>query len=502
MFTKYLMHWLDQTTMYRVVLYALSLIAFSALTLSVAGVLSMSPLALLVSFVAVTVGATLAHGVCVFATKAPANIESSFITAFILFLIVTPVSTLTELGVLTVLGAAAIVLKYVVRYRLRHIFNPVALVLVLAALFGYIGAEWWVGSRYLLPVVLIAGIAVVMKTRRWPLVLTYVVVSTVTVVLAFWNLSPAYDTFVRHFLSWPTIFFAAFMLTEPLSLPSTKRLQYLYAALVALLSSIPFHLGPLYGTPELALLAANVMTLVVDRPVRARLSFLRKETVGNDTVEYTFASERPLSFVAGQYLEWTLPHAKPDLRGIRRYFTIASAPGTNEVSFAVRHMNNGSSFKRALASLAPGATMYATQRAGDFTLRNDAAPQVWIAGGIGITPFVSMIRAAIDRNESLNATLFYCNKTELDIAYEPLLAEAMEKGLKVVHVLMEPAASGRAHETGFITEAMLIKYDVAPASTTFYISGPPGLVVAYKKMLRTMKVSPRRIVTDYFPGLA
>ncbi len=499
---KLLAAWLDGTTMYRVVLYALTLISFAALTLSVAGVLAVTPLALVASFAAVLVGVAVGHSACVYVFKAPGNIESSFITGLILFLILTPESAPLPLLILAFIGAVAIALKYVVRYRLRHVFNPVALVLVLASLFGYLGAEWWVGSRYLLPIVLLAGTAVVIKTRRWPLVLTYVGVSLLTVIAVFWQPSPISELVVRHFISWPTIFFAAFMLTEPLSLPSTKRLQYAYAAVAAVLSSVPFHIGPVYGTPELALLVANLVTFVADKPARLRVTLLRKTDVGAATVEYTFASEQLVSFVPGQYMEWTLPHEKPDVRGIRRYFTIASAPGTKEVSFAVREVPQPSSWKQALSVMVPGDTLYAAQRAGDFTLDRTTEHRVFIAGGIGVTPFVSFVRSAVAAGEHLNATLFYCNKTESDIAYQDLFMAAGAVGVKLVHVLSDTAESELVHETGFITEAMLKRHVSEWASATYYISGPPGLVNAYRSLLRTMGVPRRRIVTDYFPGLA
>ncbi len=494
--------YLDGLTMYRVVLYALSAIAFAALVLSIAGVLAVTPLALLLSCAVLVVSAVVTHVVLVRLTGAPGNIESTYITALILVLILTPVLTVGGLVMLALIGASSIALKYIVRYRLRHIFNPVALVLVLFGLTGYYGAEWWVGSRYLLPVVALAALAVVVKTRRWPLVFTYVGVSTIVTTIVFLELTPWHETMLRHFISWPTIFFAAFMLTEPLGLPSTKRLQYGYAAIAAVLSSIPFSIGPLYGTPELALLAANLFTVVADRPVRYALSFIKKETVGAGTVEYTFAADGPVRFVPGQYLEWTLPHEKPDVRGIRRYFTISSVPNQDTVSFAVRHGAVQSSFKTALASLAPGHTLYATQKAGDFIVREGALHHVLIAGGIGVTPFVSMIRATQAEGKTLSATLFYCNKTAADIAFLDLCREAEAVGVRVVHVLQDGTGSDVPFETGFITPEMIAKYVTNWRDATYYISGPPGLVDAYKKLLRRQRVSRRRVVTDYFPGLA
>lgn len=487
---------LDAITMYRVVIYALLCIAFGAFVLSITGILSISPFALFASFVAVGLGALIAHYICVRVSKAPGNVESSIITALILFLIITPATRISELLIATFLGALAIVLKYIVRYRLRHVFNPVALVLFLSGIVGYTGVEWWVGSRYLLPVVLIAGLAVVIKTRRTFLVTLYILISTATVAIAFLDTTPMLETVVRHFISWPTVFFATFMLTEPLGLPSTRKLQAIYAGIVGALSAIPFSFGSLHGTPELALLAGNLFTFVIDHPARLRLTLVHKRIVGRNTTEYVFSPSSPVQHIPGQYLEWTLPHKKPDTRGIRRYFTISSAPDSLEVSFAVRHLEKQSTWKTALATLQPSSVLYATQHAGDFTLDPHAPYYVWIAGGIGVTPFISMIRDAVERGAKIPATLFYCSKSADDIAFRTEIEGSDLHGVRIVHVLETGI------EKGIITEALLTSKVPEWVDATYYVSGPPGLVDAYKKLLGSMGIPGRRIVTDYFPGLA
>jgi len=493
----YIQRKLDATTMYRVVIYALLAISLYALTLSFFGILSDAPLTLIISFVVINTAAWLTHEIAVRVTKAPGNVESTAITALLLFLILVPAATLADAGILALIAASAVVLKYVVRYRLRHIANPAALILVVCGLLGYGGAAWWVGSRYLLPMVAIAGLLVILKTRRAALVLTYIVVSATVVTLYFLPDAPISESILRHFLSWPTIFFAAFMLTEPLGLPSSRTLQYWYAGIAAVLSSIPYSIGPLYGTPELALVVANIFTLIVDRPLRAVMTLVERVPVGKDTFEYRFAPNHALPHTAGQYLEWTLPH-QADNRGIRRYFTIASAPGDAHISFAVRHLKNQSTWKRALEILPTGGKLYATQRAGDFKLRPNAAHHVFIAGGIGITPFVSMVRDAAAHNTEFDATLFYCNKTEDDIAFK----ELMESGVTTVHVLETKAISGLAHETGFITESLIKERVPTWQDATYYVSGPPGLVAAYETLLKKLGIPRSRIIVDYFPGLA
>lgn len=493
---------LDRTTMYRVVIYALSLIVLAAFVASLLGYLYFGPLALGASLLTVLAAAQGAHQVALYLTKAPANRESSLITALIIFLIVTPSTVLTELGVVALIAAAAVWLKYLIKWRLRHIFNPAALALFLAGIFGYFGVEWWVGSRYLFPVVLLAGLAVLLKTRRTELAFVYVAVSTLVVLALSATPSTVGDVLFLHFFSWPTLFFAAFMLTEPLSLPGTRLHQNVYASIAALLGSIPFTLGPLHGTPELALLIANLYTQVVDHPVRLRLILAKKQRVGGDTVEYSFTVPKAVDFTPGQYFEWTLPHTHADQRGIRRYFTAVSAPEAEHLAFAVRHVPKGSSWKAALETMEPGDVLYATGRAGDFVLRESSVSPVFIAGGIGVTPFVSMLRSSDAVGTPLTATLFYCNRSAGDVAYDEELRGYASRGLTRIDVYQEGEEVPAGAVVGFITEALIRERVPQYLETTFYLSGPPGLVSNYKTLLKKMRVPRKQIVTDYFPGLA
>lgn len=488
--------------MYRVVMYALLGVIAYALFLAASGVLPFSFLAAMASLGLIGASSALAHLLCKAVTRAPANAESTFITALILFLILTPPTTVHTALITALIAALAIVLKYVVTWRLRHVFNPAALALVIVGIAGYSGVEWWVGSRYMLPIVLVGGVLVVMKVRRAAMVLAYIAASAAIVSLYFLEARGVGSSLFFHFFSWPTLFFATIMLTEPLGMPGRSVHQYAFAAIAALLGSIPFSFGPVHGTPELALVMANLYTLMADAPARYVLSFVQKKEVGKDTYEYSFTATPPVVHVAGQYLEWTLPHESSDLRGIRRYFTIASAPQSPTVSFAVRHVSeHESSWKKELRHIAEGAQLFATQRAGDFTLRPHAKHHVWIAGGIGITPFMSMMRDALAKKQQLPATLLYCNKTQQDIAFLDELS-ASSVGVRVVHVLAEKGSENFPHEVGFITREMLEKHVPEWKDATFYLSGPPGLVAAYEKLLSGMNIPSSRVITDYFPGLA
>src|SRR5258708_34079548 len=110
-------------------------------------------------------------------------------------------------------------------------------------------------------------------------------------------------------------------------------------------------------------------------------------------------------------MEWTVGHAHSDTGGNRRYFTLASSPTEKEVHLGVRFYDPSSSFQRAVVELPAGSTIVAGQVAGEFTLPKDPQKKlVFIAGGIGITPFRSMVKYLLDRDEKRAITLFYSNR--------------------------------------------------------------------------------------------
>lgn len=499
---------IDSTTMYRLVLYVLTgltvttfvLSAFDAIYYSIPALLATLSVLLVVCFVTNALFSKL--------LKAPTNIESSFITAYILFFIVAPKTGLSALLWIALAGFIAIASKYIIAWNKKHIFNPVAFALVLVGLFGKSLGLWWVGSFALFPFVLIASLLVVKKIRRFPLFFTYIFVSTVTASIVGYTIGAPLGTVIyQHFVSWPLIFFAGIMLTEPLTIPGTKKLQLLYAGVVGVLSSVPFEFGPLYNTPQLALLIGNLLFYPTSLKQRIVLTLTKRNTIAKDTYEFIFTPETPFTFKAGQYLEWMLPHENPDLRGIRRYFTIASAPTEHKIHLGIKcALPQASTYKQQLLALKEGDTLFAGQLAGDFTIPTDTKKKLlFVAGGIGITPFRSILKHLIDTKDKRDIVLFYSNKTPEEIAYKDLLDEAQEKlGIKVVYLLNEGSISepGTLWEKGFLTEAILDKYLPYSRDRFVYLSGPDAMVDAYTEFLTEQGIPKAHITRDYFSGYA
>ena len=295
------------------------------------------------------------------------------------------------------------------------------------------------------------------------------------------------------------------MVTEPFTTPPTHKLQLFYAALVAILTATQFNLGPIYSTPELALVIGNIVFFFLTPHHRLFLTLKQKKQIADSSWEFVFTNHQSFSFKAGQYLEWTLPHANSDLRGNRRYFTIASSPTEQNIRLSVRIPTHHSTFKHALLSMNPGEVITAAQLGGDFTLPQDTSKKlIWIAGGIGVTPFRSMAKYLNDTHSRQEVTLFYACKTAAEIAYQDIFSQA-EKNLnfQTIYLLTQGGKLPKPYqyESGRLDTDMLKKHAKDYAQSDYYISGPSQMVDSYIHLLKhQLNIPSSQIKTDYFPG--
>jgi ferredoxin-NADP reductase len=278
----------------------------------------------------------------------------------------------------------------------------------------------------------------------------------------------------------------------------------IFGAIVGALSSPNVHFGGFYLTPEIAFLVGNAFAYAVSPEGRFKFTLLRIERIAADCYEFVLKPDRKIAFQPGQYLDWTLDVRKPDDRGNRRPFTIASAPGDEDVRLGVKFYSRSSAFKQALAAMKPGDVIYGSQLAGAFTLpANPAEKLAFIAGGIGVTPFRSMVQDLLGRQDKRSAVLIYgANKAD-EIAYADLFEQAeKELGLRTVYAVADSAAPGPRIHNGFI-DAALIRREIPDfRDRTFYISGPWAMVSLFQRVLKEMGVARSRIKVDFFPGLA
>jgi ferredoxin-NADP reductase len=490
--------------MYRLVLFSLALLAFVAIILGFFGVIAFGGIALIVSLVVILFSSFIANTLFAKIWKAPANVESVWITGYILFFLLEPLMTVD--GVLTLVAASIIAMlsKYIFAIGKRHLFNPAAVAALVLSLSGSGAVVWWVATPILSVVTLVVGLMIVRKIRRFKMFMIFVLVAIVTLVFTYLlpgGLTPM--SFIGEILfSWPIIFFATIMLTEPLTTPPTTFTQGIYAAIVGLFFSSQLHLGAVYATPEFALIVGNIYSYIVSSKQKLLLKLVEIKQISATIFDLTFDSNIRLRFNPGQYLEWTLPHQKPDSRGNRRYFTVASSPTEKDIHVAVRVApKQSSSFKTSMLHMHIGDTMVASHLMGDFVLPADVSKKlVFIAGGIGVTPFRSMIKYLADKKEKRDIVLFYQTAKEEDLAFRDFFEIVKEAvGIKTVYVVTEPDTRWQGM-TGRLTEKMikgsLPDYD----ERIFFLSGPNPMVQSYKKLLLSLGIQKINIKTDYFPG--
>ncbi len=493
--------------MYKLVLYGLQILAGISIILGFTGHISFSGTSLILSFLTLAVTCWATNTLFEKILKVQTNVESFAISALILYFVTFPIESFSDFRLLVLVAFMAMASKYLFAIGKKHIFNPVAIALVVLSFFNIGIGAWWVGSSILFLPTAILGFLVLRKVRRFTMFFSFFSVAVVTIVVVGVNNGYLATNILKEiFTSWPIIFFGTIMLTEPLTTPPTRKMQIIYAVLVGGLFGSQFSFWHLYATPELALVIGNIFSFIVSPKDKLVLRLVSKDTINKkgDVDEFRFEANKKIHYEPGQYLEWTLGHQKPDSRGNRRYFTISSSPTEKEIMLGIKYYDKPSSFKLKLGKLGVGETIHAGALSGEFTLPTDWSEKlVFIAGGIGVTPFRSMVKYMTDMKEKRDIILLYSNKTPGDIAYKNIFDEADQKiGLKTMYFVndLDGASLEANMRLGFITPEVIMKEIPDYKDRTFYISGPHGMVTAFQDSLSKLGIPSKNIKTDFFPG--
>jgi ferredoxin-NADP reductase len=217
-----------------------------------------------------------------------------------------------------------------------------------------------------------------------------------------------------------------------------------------------------------------------------------------------FHFERPRNFLfkAGQFVDVAPRGAKLDgSDALTHTFSIASSPFADEIVVATRMRSTP--FKRALSALEIGAEVQIKGPMGSFTFHNNLRrPAVFLAGGIGIAPFVSMLLGAAVNKLHPPISLFYANRRLADASFMDVISRLENTGnFRFVPTLTrEGNASGWNGETGHISAEMLNKYGLSLRDSICYIAGPPAMVAAGRLALNEAGVNDDDIRTEEFAG--
>lgn len=504
-----IINWIDRLlnriTMYRVVLYYLIGLIVLAAVFGFFGLLPYDGGAVIASALFFVFMSEWMNDIFSKVFDAPVNVESTTITALILALIVPPVTHVSDFLLLAGIALLAVSSKYFFNINKKHLFNPAAAAVVLSSFILGKSATWWVGNPVMAAFVLVGGLLVVRKVRREAMVWTFFgTVFVVSVIFSFMHGGTLLTLGSRLILHSSLLFLAFAMLTEPLTSPHTRDLQIAFGAIVGFLFVPNIHFGSWYPTPEEALCLGNIFSYAVSPRERLLLYLKEKIRVTPDIMDFIFAVPPGFRFTPGQYMEWTLPHANPDSRGNRRYFTIASAPGEDTIRLGVKFYAPPSSYKKALVNLDAATPIVAAQRAGDFVLPLDTKQKVvLIAGGIGVTPYRSMIAHLLKIQEKRDIVVLYAVKRWQDIVYKDIFTKAeQELGIRTIYTLSDVSSlpRGWAGRTGRIDATMIMQEIPDYRERVFYLSGPYTMVHAFEDVLTGMGVHETRIKKDFFPG--
>lgn len=260
------------------------------------------------------------------------------------------------------------------------------------------------------------------------------------------------------------------------------------------------------GATNLTLMGLNMrdgLKLTGRTSPAATVSILGREMVARDTLSIRLSKPTGFSFVPGQAIRLTIPSGASNGAGEARVFSIANAPQDSDLQVVTR-LRDSSSFKQALKALPDGAALEIAGPLGSFTKDADATrPTVFLAGGIGITPFLSMLRDAEHRNDLSQTTLFYSNRSPADAT---MLAElqkldAANPDFTLVSTMTDLQEGHEWQgETGYIDAAMVARHLNDTTTPIYYSVGPARFVSAMSEMLTSANVDAANIRLEQFGG--
>ena len=231
---------------------------------------------------------------------------------------------------------------------------------------------------------------------------------------------------------------------------------------------------------------------------------LGRVEVAEGTMAFHFEKPPHFDFKPGQSADLTLSNPpETDAGGNTRTFSIASPSFENQLTFATRMRDTA--FKRSLKKIALGTEVKIDSPMGSFTLhKNSSKPAVFLAGGIGITPFISIVRQTDHDRLPHKLHLFCSNRRPEDTPFLDTLQmlEKSNPNFQLVCTMTEMPQSKKEWkgETGLINQAMLLRHLTNLQSPIYYVAGPPAMVAGMRKMLVGAGVDEDDIRAEDFAG--
>jgi glycine betaine catabolism B len=251
----------------------------------------------------------------------------------------------------------------------------------------------------------------------------------------------------------------------------------------------------------------------------------KKKVEGTDIMTFKFTKDGYPEFKAGQFAFFALDNVNNDNRGPVRHFSLTSSPTEDVLSISTRI--RGTPYKQRLSTMQEGEQVDVSRPQGNFVLHDDYSKQaIFLSGGIGVTPFRSMIKYATDRQLPIKITMFDSNRNRQNILFKDEFDDwaAQNQNLKIVYTITENETEQRQQseavhnisssgptenngtwdgERGRIDKTMierhLSKQEIS--NGIFYICGPPGMIRALEDLLqKQFEIQGERIKVEEFTG--
>ncbi|MGF7228453.1 MAG: ferredoxin--NADP reductase [Candidatus Saccharibacteria bacterium] len=219
------------------------------------------------------------------------------------------------------------------------------------------------------------------------------------------------------------------------------------------------------------------------------LTLKNKEHLIDNVWAFRFEPSEPLTWIAGQFIRVELPRDAPDGQGTKRWFTVSSAPYEGIMQITTRVTD--STFKQDLAALKVGDDLQLLDKpAGDFVWEASDMPVVFIAGGIGVTPFYSIIKQRAHQRLPLNVSLIYGSRTA-DVPFKTEFNQwaKNDPSFRIYYIPDQP-----------LTVENLTELQPGLMDSLVYLSGPEPLVETLGDQLKAHGLAPQQLKQDFFPN--
>ena len=212
------------------------------------------------------------------------------------------------------------------------------------------------------------------------------------------------------------------------------------------------------------------------------------DKVTHDVLQIVTEKPDAYTFIPGQATDISINNT--DWKDEKRPFTFTCLPNNDYFEFTIKTYPSHQSVTNQLLQLNKDDEIILHDVFGDIAYKGEG---VFIAGGAGVTPFISIFRYLQSKNETGNNKLIFANKTKSDIILEEEFKTLL--GEKFINILSDEKVDGYAN--GYITEDFL-KANIGDFNKNFYVCGPPAMMDAIEKMLAKLHVNEKLIIKETF----